>query len=97
MIIVNVDIGVHDTIINNKMNNIVICLLIGPLKTNGSRPTIQICEMKMQIRRWVVNVINKVCFRFSFVFSKKFIISQMDFVDILAFQCPNFQKSCQFF
>jgi len=41
MIIASVDIGVHDILLNNKMNNIVICLLIGPLKTNGSRPTIQ--------------------------------------------------------
>jgi len=41
MIIVSVDIGVHDIILNNKMNNIVICLLIGPLQINGSRPTIQ--------------------------------------------------------
>jgi len=41
MIIVNVDIGVYDALLNNKINNIVICLLIGPLKTNGSRPTIQ--------------------------------------------------------
>jgi hypothetical protein len=54
------------------------------------------CEMKRQKKGWVVNVKNKVFFRFSFVFSTNFIISQMDLVDILAFQCPNFKKSCQF-
>lgn len=55
------------------------------------------CEMKMQIKGWVVNVKNKICFRFSFVFSTNFIISQMDLIDILAFQCPNFKKSYQSF
>jgi hypothetical protein len=50
MIIVSVDIGVHDTLLNNKMNNIVICLLIGPLKTNGSRPTIQMWNEKAKKR-----------------------------------------------